>query len=145
MASIINVEDARKAVAPLNQNLDAFQFAWRGSNGKLKLNGEALFALILSILHMILGKSGKQCYEGSQHLELLIWRQQMDFIVPVVHNLQKLQIIKDTVGDGLKMKVAMRKLNIIGNVHSKFTVLNIRITWNGCETIFVSLVLYQIH
>ena len=52
----------------------------------------------------------------------------MDFIVPVVHNLQKVQIIKDTVGDGLKMKVAMRKLNIIGNVHSKFTVLNIRIT-----------------
>ena len=41
---IADVEYAQKYVAPLNESLDFFQLVPRGSNGKAKLTGAAIFA-----------------------------------------------------------------------------------------------------
>ena len=56
--SIYDVEDAKKAVAPLNLNLDNFQRVPRGSNGKAKLTGVALFFSHMFVSQHHVGEEG---------------------------------------------------------------------------------------
>ena len=123
-APIADVEDARKAVAPLNSNLDQFQLVPRGSNGKAKLTGAALFAHMCSYRGRMLGRAGERTYEGSKHLDLSLGKRQMECIQPSEHELKRGHIIRDAVGDGAALKVARRKLNTIGNMHGHCAVLN---------------------
>ena len=81
-APIADVEDARKAVAPLNSNLDQFQLVPRGPNGKAKLTGAALFAHMCSYCGRMLGRAGERTYEGSKHLDLSLGKRQMECIQP---------------------------------------------------------------
>ena len=124
MAAIANLEDARKAVAPLNSDLSSFQLKPRGANGELKLKGEALFAHMILHRNVMTGKKGSRDVECSHHLDISVGRRQMECIQPTAQELTRGQIIKDAVGDGAKLKVARRKLNSIGNMHGHCAILN---------------------
>ena len=96
----------------------------RGSNGKAKLTGVALFDHMCSYHGRMLGRAGERTYEGSKHLDLSLGKRQMECIQPSEHELKRGHIIRDAVGDGAALKVARRKLNTIGNMHGHCVVLN---------------------
>ena len=79
-SSIVDVEDSQKSAVTLNSHLYLFQLVPRGSNGKAKLTGAALFAHMCSYHSRMLGREEAQKYEGSNHLEISLGNRHMECI-----------------------------------------------------------------
>ena len=98
-ATILDVEDSQKYVAPLYSNLYLFQLITQGSNRKSKLTGAPLFDLMCLYHIKMLGREGAWKYEGFNHLDISLGKKHMECIHPTKHKLERGHIIQYDMGD----------------------------------------------